>query len=141
MIFNSKIYGQIEYGEEDIVNFEKGILGFEELKQYAVIKLKDYEPFYLLQSIEDESIGFIISSPFDFYKEYEFDLNESKLKRLKIENEQQVNVFIIVTLNSDPNKITANLKAPIVINISNNLGEQIVLDKENYKIKQPLIRE
>ena len=101
----------------------------------------DYEPFYLLQSIEDESIGFIVLSPFDFYREYEFDLDENNLKRLKIENEGEVNVFAIVTLDSDPNKITTNLKAPIIINISNNLGEQIVLNRDQYKIKQPLMRE
>ena len=50
-------------------------------------------------------------------------------------------VFNTVTLNSDPKKITTNLKAPIIINISNNLGEQIILDKEKYKIKHPLIKE
>lgn len=141
MVLTSKIYGDVEYSENNIITFEKGILGFEELKKYALIKLMDYEPFYLLQSIEDESIGFIVLSPFDFYREYEFDLDENNLKRLKIENEGEVNVFAIVTLDSDPNKITTNLKAPIIINISNNLGEQIVLNRDQYKIKQPLMRE
>jgi flagellar assembly factor FliW len=32
-----------------------------------------------------------------------------------------------------------NLKAPIVINMDKKLGEQIIIDKEEYKIKHPLI--
>lgn len=141
MVLDSKIYGDIEYKEEDIIIFEKGLLGLEKFKKYILINLNDYEPFQLLQSVEDETIGFILSYPFDFYKNYEFDLNEELLMRLKIKDEKDVMVFTTVTLNSDPKKITTNLKGPIIINISNNLGEQIVLDKDKYKTKQPLMRE
>lgn len=141
MVLTSKIYGEIEYEEKDIIKFRKGILGLEHLNTYVLLKIDEYEPFQLLQSIEDEEIGFVLSCPFDFYKDYEFDLNKELLKRLEIESEEEVMVFNTVTLNSDPKKITTNLKAPIIINISNNLGEQIILDKEKYKIKHPLIKE
>ena len=141
MVLTSKIYGEIEYEEKDIIKFKKGILGLEHLDTYVLLKLKEYEPFQLLQSIEDEEIGFILCCPFDFYKDYEFDLNKDLLERLEIQKEEEVMIFNTVTLNSDPEKITTNLKAPIIINISNNLGEQIILDKEKYKIKHPLIEE
>ncbi|MDU6036807.1 MAG: flagellar assembly protein FliW [Clostridium butyricum] len=141
MVLTSKIYGEIEYEEKDIIKFKKGILGLEHLNTYVLLKIDEYEPFQLLQSIEDEEIGFVLSCPFDFCKDYEIDLNKELLKRLEIEREEEVMVFNTVTLNSDPKKITTNLKAPIIINISNNLGEQIILDKEKYKIKHPLIKE
>jgi len=141
VVLNSKIYGEIEYEEKDIIKFKKGILGLEHLNTYVLLKLKEYEPFQLLQSTQDEEIGFVLCYPFDFCKDYELDLNKELLKRLEIEKEEEVMVFNTVTLNSDPKKITTNLKAPIIINISNNLGEQIVLDKEKYKIKHPLIKE
>lgn len=141
MVLTSKIYGEIEYEKKDIIKFKKGILGLEHLNTYVLLKIDKYEPFQLLQSIEDEEIAFILSCPFDFCKDYEIDLNKELLKRLEIEKEEEVMVFNTVTLNSDPKKITTNLKAPIIINISNNLGEQIILDKEKYKIKHPLIKE
>ena len=72
---------------------------------------------------------------------YSFDLNKDLLERLGIQKDEEVMIFNTVTLNSDPEKITTNLKAPVIINISNNLGEQIILDKEKYKIKHPLIKE
>jgi flagellar assembly factor FliW len=50
-------------------------------------------------------------------------------------------VITTITLNSEAKKITTNLQGTIIINISNNLGEQIILDNSKYKIKQPLIGE
>ena len=99
------------------------------------------EPFKLLQSLEDDKVGLVVVSPFDFCDKYEVDLSENIIKELDIKDSKDVMLLTTVTLNSDPKKITTNLKAPIIINISNNLGDQIILDKEKYKIKHPLIKE
>lgn len=141
MVFVSKIHGNIEYEEKDKVFFKKGILGFEELKEYILVDLKDYEPFKLLHSLENSEVGLIVVSPFEFFKEYEFKLNDEQINRLNVKSEEDIVALTTVTLNSDPKKITTNLKAPLVINISNNLGEQIILDKSNYEIKHLLIKE
>ena len=141
MVLLSRIHGKIEYEKDDIIRFEKGMLGLEELKQYLLVKLDEYDPFYLLQSIDDEDIGFILACPFDFHNEYEFDLKEDLIERLDIKKQEDVTIFTTVTLNSNVSKITTNLKAPIIINIYNKLGEQIILDKEKYQIKHPLMRE
>ena len=141
MVLISRIHGEIEYEQDDIITFKKGILGLEELKRYLLIKLDEYEPFYLLQAIDDEDIGFILACPFDFYNEYELDLQQDVIERLEIRKEEEVMVFTTITLNTDLRKITTNLKAPIIINISEKLGEQIILDKEKYRIKHPLMKE
>ncbi|MGG7153311.1 flagellar assembly protein FliW, partial [Clostridium neonatale] len=59
MIFNSKVHGPIEYEEKDILTFNKGILGFEELRKFILIDLKEYEPFKLFHSLEDDEVGLI----------------------------------------------------------------------------------
>ncbi|OOM79984.1 flagellar assembly protein FliW [Clostridium sp. BL-8] len=141
MIFNSKIHGEIKYEEKDIITFKKGILGFGDLKKFFLVDLEGLEPFKLLHSIEDENIGIIVISPFDFFKEYEIKLNEDTVKNLNIKSPEEVKLINTVTLNSDPEKITTNLQGPIIINISNNLGEQIIVDNSKYKVKQPLVRE
>ncbi|NFG23420.1 flagellar assembly protein FliW [Clostridium botulinum] len=141
MVFVSKVHGEIKYEEKNKVTFKKGILGFENLKEYALVDLKECEPFKLLQSLEDDEAGLIVVSPFEFFKEYEIKLNDEDTKRLDVKNQSDVVLLTTVTLDSDPKKITTNLKAPIIINISNKLGEQIILDKSEYKIKHLLIEE
>ncbi|SFC60522.1 flagellar assembly protein FliW [Clostridium uliginosum] len=142
MVFVSKIHGKIEYGEESIINFKKSILGFDEkLKNFILLDLKECEPFKLLQSLDDNEVGLIVISPFEYSKNYEIDLKENLIKRLEVKDSKEVMVLTTVTLNSDPKKITTNLQAPIVINISNKLGEQIILDNADYAIKHPLMKE
>lgn len=139
MKFISKIHGEIEYAEKDIITFNKGLFGLNDLKTFILLDLEEYEPFKLLQSLEDDEIAMIVTSPYEFFNEYEFEVNDETIKNLKIDSPEQVNVITTVTLNSDVEKITTNLQGPIIINTSNNLGEQIILDNPKYKVKNPLI--
>ena len=141
MVFISKIHGEIEYESGNIITFKKEIPGFEGLSEFILVDLKDYEPFKLLQSLEDDEIGVIVTSPFEFEEEYEVNLSKEIISRLEIKEEKDVIIVTTITLNSDPTKITTNLKAPIIINNENRFGEQIIVDNLKYEIKQPLIKE
>jgi flagellar assembly factor FliW len=139
MKFISKVHGEIEYEEKNIITFNKGLPGLDELKKFILISLHEYEPFKLLQSLENDEIGMIVISPYEFFEDYEIKLSEETIKNLSIDSPEEVNVITTVTLNSDVKKITTNLQGPIVINTSNNIGEQIILDNSKYKVKSPLI--
>jgi flagellar assembly factor FliW len=139
MKFISKVHGEMQYEETNIITFNKGIPGFNELKKFILLDLQEYEPFRLLQSLEDNEISLIVTSPYEFFNEYEIKLSDETIKNLKIDSPEQVIIVTTVTLNSDVKKITTNLQGPIVINTSNNFGEQIVLDNSKYKVKSPLI--
>ena len=139
MIFVSKVHGEMEYEENNIITFNKGLPGLNELKKFILVDLQEYEPFRLLQSLENDSIAMIVTSPYEFFEDYEVELSEETIKNLGIKSPEQVNVITTVTLSSDVKKITTNLQGPIVINTSNNIGEQIILDNSKYKVKSPLV--
>lgn len=141
MKFVSKVYGEIEYTEKNIITFNKGIPGFEGLRKYILVDLNGYEPFKMLQSLEDEHIGMIVVSPYEFFGEYNVKLSDETMDNLNIKSPEEVYIITTVTLNSDPKKITTNLQGPIVINNLNNLGEQIILDNCKYKVKELLVKE
>lgn len=140
MKFNTKYHGEIDYNEEDIITFKKGMPGFEKLKKFILFDVEENEVFKILHSIEDENIGFIVVSPFYVMKDYEFDLDDEKLKSLNVKAPDNVTVYNTVTLSSKAEDITTNLRAPIIINNIERLGEQIILDKDEYKIKYPLFK-
>lgn len=141
MIFDSKVHGPIEYEEKDILTFNKGILGFEDLREFILVDLKEYEPFKLFHSLEDDELGMIVTSPYEFFEEYKVKLSNDVIERLGIKKPEDAIIITTVTLNSDPKKITTNLQGPVVINSSNNLGEQIIIDNGKYKVKEPLMKE
>lgn len=118
--------------------FEKGIPGFEDYKYFNVNVIKDNEKFYSIVSKEDDNIGFISISPFEIKKDYEIDLDDEFVKELDIKSEKDVLVLCLITLGKTLKDSTANLKAPIIINIKNNRGRQLILQDDKYKIKESL---
>lgn len=140
MRLNTKCHGVLEYKEKDIIVFKKGIPGFEHLKKFILVPVEENNLFYILHSVEDSNIGILVASPFNILRDYEFNLNKDKEAELKIESMEDIFIVNTVTLNSLLENITINLKAPIIINIKENIGEQLILDKVEYPIKYPLFK-
>ncbi|ACA56934.1 flagellar assembly protein FliW [Clostridium botulinum] len=141
MNLNTKYHGSIEYEEKDVIYFQKGIPGFEELKKFIIFPVEDNEVFLVFHSIENKDIGIIVTSPFNIEKDYEIQLEEEQITNLKIQDEKDALVLNTVTLDSDIDKITVNLRAPIIINIKEKIGEQIIINSDKYKVKHPLFKE
>jgi flagellar assembly factor FliW len=128
-------FGQVDVPEERIYSFERGIPGFESHTRFAMIELPE-GPFAYLQSLEDSHIALLITEPFVFYKDYEFDLPESVVEEMNIESDLMVRN--IVTLNTKPEQCTINLLAPLVFNVANKRGRQVILHSSEYKSRHPL---
>ncbi|MEK4981478.1 flagellar assembly protein FliW [Bacillus sp. FSL K6-6540] len=141
MIVNTKRFGKIEIENNQIIIFESPILGFGDLKKYVLLQSEEKKsPFEFLQSAENEDLSFIVTDPFVFFPDYEFQLESHWIETLAITDESDIIVMVIVTVRS-ADDISCNLKAPIVINKSNNSAAQIVLDHGVYTTKQPMLRE
>jgi flagellar assembly factor FliW len=137
----SKYHGVIEYQEADVITFPKGLPGFKELKRYILFPMEENNVFNMLHSVDNLEIGLLVVSPFLVVKDYEFDIEDNLSKELKIENQVDVIVLNTVCMNNDMKKATVNLKAPIIINNKEKIGEQLIIDNEKYLTKQPLLRE
>ncbi|MBU5454616.1 flagellar assembly protein FliW [Caproiciproducens sp. MSJ-32] len=132
----SPVHGKMIYEEKEIIYFEKGIPGFDELKKYIIKEVDEESPFKIMQSIENAELGFIIISPFEIKKDYQIKLSNEIIEALNIQNQKDVLLYSIVKLDSKVENITANLKAPLVININSKKGQQYILDKEDYNIRE-----
>lgn len=141
MKLNTKYSGVVEYEQEDVITFKKGIPGFKSLKDFIIFPIEGNEVFSMFHSIEDTTVGIPVVSPFSVCKDYEFKLSDEIIEELNVKSPEDVLVLTTVTINSNYKDITVNLKAPIVINIKEKIGEQIILDNENYKIKHPIFQE
>ncbi|MBB6624467.1 flagellar assembly protein FliW [Clostridium gasigenes] len=134
----SPVHGKIQYKKEEVITFKKGIPGCEEYKNYVIKEIEE-SPFKILQSVQNNELAFIIISPFDVVDNYEIKLSEEIIKNIKIENQKDVMLYSIVNVSSKVENITTNLRAPLVLNIKEKFGEQLIVDKDVYKIKHPLM--
>jgi len=126
MKINTHQFGEIEFTEEKIVNFENGLFGFEYLKKYLFIKPDD-SFFYWLNSIENPDIAFPM-----------FGL---RVIDDQFPQEDNFEAFGIVTLSPNPLNITLNLKAPVYINQNDKSGFQKIVDTDNYPVNYKLFSE
>lgn len=116
------------------ITFKKGLLGLEEYKEFNLMEPEDIRPYKVLQSNKDENIGLVLISPFDIYKEYEVEIDDKTINEMKIKSEEEIMLYTTVNLNT----ATTNLRAPIIINVVEGIGKQIILQNEEYKIKHPI---
>lgn len=116
-------FGEIEVPQQNIIIFDEGILGFDNLREFVIISEEETEPFKWLISLEEPNIGFPIIDP------WLLDQTYNPGKRFQLEEEA---LFSIVNLGGKDKVMTANLKAPIVINVSESKGKQVILPNEKY---------
>ena len=139
MLINTKFLGEVEIKESEILTFEQGLLGLPENKQFILLALDSDLPLALLQSIDQQEIGFVVAFPFAFKQDYAFDLSEEDKEQLQIEKEEDVVVYSVVTLKESFQDSTLNLLAPIVINNRTKLAKQIVLqDNAERPLRYPV---
>ena len=142
MKLTTKHFGLIEINEKGIINFPEGIPGFEEVKKFVLLgNASQDNPFLWLQSVDRPDLAFVIIDPKIFNPDYIVDVDDSEVEILDIKDNEKVLVYAIVVIPEDPTKITANLKAPVLINTMNNRGKQVTLEKGNYLIRHYILDE
>ncbi|BAH46314.1 MULTISPECIES: flagellar assembly protein FliW [Brevibacillus] len=127
---------QVEMGK---LFFEDGIPGFSHLQFFQLMQ-EEGNPFFLIQSTEEIDVGFWVIDPFAFFPDYSFELSEVAREALRVMEDSQIGVFSIVSIREN-NKATVNLKAPIVVNMTNRMGRQVILQEDTYSIRQPLFEQ
>ncbi len=129
--------GEVEYTEDEIIKMPKSFYGFPESKRFILIGELTVEfPFIWLQSLDEEELCFILTNPFLFVEEYNFEIEDDILANLGIKDIKDVVVYTTVVVKENLSDSTINLKAPIILNRNTRLAEQVVLDQDlPYKHK------
>jgi flagellar assembly factor FliW len=138
MKIKTKFFGEVEVEEEKIINFPKGIIGFEDLKRFILIDHPGSDTIKWLQSVEEKDFALPVVDPVGFFPDYEPVIGESDLNALNIDSIENAVVLCILTVPKNPEDTTINLKAPVVLNPQNRLGAQLIAENPDYKIKQPI---
>jgi len=142
MIIETTHFGNIEIIEENILDFEEGILGFEDIHKFGIINSEDPQsPFSWIQAIEKPELAFALVDPFAIKKDYDFELKDEDANFLGIDDPSQTAVFAIVVIPEDTKKISMNLKAPIIMNTNNKKAAQIILNSDKYTVRHFILDE
>jgi flagellar assembly factor FliW len=162
MQVNSSRFGTFEVDDDRALTFERGLLGFPDSTNYVVVEVED-TPYVWLQSVDEEDVAFLATSPFLFFPDYDLVLSDDDQASLSVDDPSQVEVLALLTVHRSPNgetatggetvnggeaaeaegdvpqAITVNLLGPVVVNTGNRQARQVVLDNPDYSTRVPLV--
>lgn len=139
MTTETRLFGKITIADEKLITFPEGIVGFPFMKQFALIRDEENENAAImwLQSMEESQFAMPVIEPNLIEENYNPVVDDEYLAPVGDISPEQTYSLVTITVPADIEKMTANLKAPIVINMSNNKAVQIIVE-DDYQVKYPI---
>jgi flagellar assembly factor FliW len=142
MFIETSRFGKVAYKKSEVIWMVRSLLGFEDYKRFIVISINGQEPFKWLQSLDDPNLAFLAIDPLFFMADYIIEVNPKDITLLGARDVKNINTLVLVTIpNGQPDKMSANLQGPIIINNQNMQAAQLVLGDSNYTTKHSIFRE
>lgn len=140
MLINSREFGKITIDLKQVLDFPHGIYGFERCNRWALVDTPK-KPFYVMQSLTETHVSFILINPYLICDDYILDIPDNDIDVIGNPDTNDLLVFTIVTIRQDPRMVTTNLAGPILINRADRLGIQAVQKNMDWDTRFPLIAE
>ncbi len=134
----TRIFGQIEIADDQIICMSKGMIGFPDLNNFALIfdeeKGRKATSIMWLQSMDDPDIAFPVMDPIAIMEDYAPNVNDEIIAPLGELNADNTYILVTVTVPRKVEDFSVNLKAPIVVNMDNRKAVQLIVE-DDYPVK------
>ena len=137
----TRLFGDINIDDNKIIHFVNGLVGFPELRDFALIFDGDNnngEGVQWLQSMQDGNFAIPVINPLHVLEDYNPIVEDELLTPLGEFTPDDMLVLVTITVPADVTKMTVNLKGPIVINALNCKACQVVAEDEGLEVKFPV---
>ncbi|MCC6861504.1 MAG: flagellar assembly protein FliW [Bryobacterales bacterium] len=136
-------FGWMEYEEDSVVEFPSGLPGFEQERRFVAIEQHDAKPLVFLQSLATPALCFLTLPVLAVYPKYELAITGEDLQELELPAGRPPHIgrdvlcLAILSLNEN-RPPTANLLAPVVVNLKTRRALQAVRPDSAYSHQHPL---
>jgi flagellar assembly factor FliW len=140
MEIETKQFGPMEIEDDRIYTMPEGMPGFLNMKRFVIIEREEIWPFSCYQCLDDPLLSFYIMSPTLFYADYSIDMTQG-IREAGWEGDRPEDITLYVIVNTSagvPEKITANLMAPLLVNTRRLEAEQLVIQNSTYSHQHPI---
>lgn len=134
------LFGEVCIDEDRILNFPEGLWGFKDCQKFFLVDMDpDLPPMKYLQAVSIPELAFVVADPRVVFSGYQPHLPADELDKIDVNDPSEALLLVIVVIpDHDISLMTANLKAPLVINPEKRLGRQIITPSDKYDVKHRL---
>ncbi|MFC2131505.1 flagellar assembly protein FliW [Bacteroidota bacterium] len=119
------LFGELEIQKKNIFYFTEGLFGYENLSEFVLVSDEDNKPFKWLQSIEKPEISFLLINPL---------LIDNSYSPGKDFNFEKSAILVVVTMDIEKKQLIANMKAPVILDMDEQQGEQVIIASDKYSV-------
>ncbi len=122
----------------DVIRFGAGLPGFEACRGFVVVAA-EHAGLQYLTSVEGPPASFLVVDPRHVQPGYRCQLSESDRYALRVTDDDVLLWLALVTMDPD-GTIAVNLRAPIVVNPSQMIGQQVIPYESLYPLRHVLLK-
>ncbi|MBQ8693655.1 MAG: flagellar assembly protein FliW [Synergistaceae bacterium] len=138
MQIKTERFGDVNYNSNDVLNFPRGIPAFEDKLNWILVG-NDDNAVKWLQSVDDGELALPVTSPDAVQSDYNARIPDDEIALIsdnKPCNPADLALLIVVSIPElAPWNMTANLRAPILINLKTHKAVQVIALNEEYPIR------
>ena len=141
MKVSTRLFGDIQIEDNKIIHFINGLVGFPELKEFALIHDGEGgagEGVQWLQSMQEGKFALPVVNPLHILESYNPVVEDELLAPLGEMTPEDMLVLVTITVPEDITRMTINLKGPIVINAANCKACQVIAENDGLQVKFPV---
>ncbi len=138
MVIETSRFGGIEVDDQRFLNFPKGLLGFPDDREFALIQTGQDSAFYWMQAVHRPELAFVVCDPRMFVADFRITIKPEELAQIGLSDAGGTQIFVVV--NKVDEMLTGNMQGPLVINVATRVGKQLVLSDKRYSTRHPLMR-
>ena len=132
MLLQTKYFGQLDCPEEQVLQFPKGLFGFEEEKRFFLLPFEG--SLLCFQSVATPALAFVAVNPFFLKPDYAPVLTREELEELGVERSEELCFYALCVARNPVAGSTVNLRCPVLINDQTRQAMQVILDTEEYQM-------
>lgn len=141
MKITTRIFGEIEIADDKIIVFENGIIGFPDLKNFALIHDEEKGTntgIRFMQSLDEPSFAMPVMDPLLVKPDYDPKVDDELLASAGNISSDNILVLVTATIPGDLTKMSVNLQGPFIINVEEHKACQIIVENSDYPVKFPI---
>lgn len=139
---HSRDFGILECLSESVIWFPEGLPGFESEHRFVLIEPEALTPAVVLQSVETQDLSFLAVPVSIVDSHYQVGITVEDLRTLGLNETRQpaagIDVLCLGIMSAAEGGMTANLLAPVVVNLKTRVGVQAVRNDGVYSHRHAL---
>ena len=130
--------GKVSTTANSIIRFDEGLIGLADCKYFALGSISNVK-FRLLECAGPRQISFVVLDPTVRVPDYYQQIPEREWEAVGATNPKSRLALAIVNLGLNAHDSTANLQAPILVNLETMAGRQVILTDSGFCMRTPLV--